>query len=522
MTTSRLNRIAVLLALLMLVFLPLVQSQPLGHEASFSAASLKWNASGEAAIGEFVAFRSREVGASTLIPATSPASELDGSFFELKAKQVDLESDVADIFLDAGGPVTASLPPLVHTERASLTDVVVVGTNAREGQMLYAFPVSDGKVEVKVECATAVASPIAVVHAPTMLGAREPIDADTSGALEIAPCADSEIVLKGDFIVVLWERDGTLTSAQGPADFWSGKREQETAPDPTGTLDGRPFASKAQQSYITVHDGKLRMKSADLLAPLLYMNAIDAKAASSVTMTDAIGEVGTEHHAATGRTVRLDGALDVRYQRQGNAVSVNVMHGIEAVTVDGQPLRIESVAVNPGGSGALPLSWILVSALGLVATPLTVQRLRIMRRHRVDGLLYICDRLFNRLRFEEMNETAARALDMAPQNPEAHMQRARALEQLGHFSDSQTHRGMAHQLLQAAGNQALAARNAVHAADAAAHFQLHPVALRWIRQALMADPTVRDDIIQLPTLQPLLSHLEADATASIVPFWQLP
>lgn len=176
------------------------------------------------------------------------------SFFDLQATAIQAEWDTSGLYLDAK-PV-AFYPSFVTHGSATYTNAVIQGASSGTNRYLFVFP--DGPVQVLAACAAAQASTqsqlSAVSHADN---ARNPTNADTANALQVAPCTDTTVRLRGSFRVILWDWNANVTAQEGSGFLWSGKAPQDTVSGP----DARPYASRAQQVYLTVHNGTMTLPS---------------------------------------------------------------------------------------------------------------------------------------------------------------------------------------------------------------------------------------------------------------------
>jgi hypothetical protein len=440
----------------------------------------------------FDVFRIRQT-ESTSPQLTKPVPLAAGGF-QLRAVALDVETDVSD--LQTGPGSSGTLP---YTEKSHFTTVDAKGTEAREGQFLYAFPTSPGSVSAQISCGSSAASALNTVQAPSKVGARQPIVADTSDALQVDPCDGAELVLRGDFLLVLWERDVHLTAAEGEADFSSGLGGQNAV-----GIDARPFIGKAKEIYFVARGAEFRIIADQTQGPALFAAALALDGASRIALEGADGQVSAGLQDVHGQSIELVGVLRGGLQRAGSNVEIQVRDGLDAVSVDGHdvPLTTAEVAAGPSWS------WIafgIVGMVGLVAVPVLVPRARIVRRHRVDSLLYRCDRLFEAGKYEAMHDLAQEVLRVAPQRAEAHVQVARALEACGY--DGLAFRRRADELYAAAGNVARRAENKLQAADAIVERD-GVAALQLLHEAIELDPSLWGEAMRSPPLAALLDRYD--------------
>ncbi|MFA5944238.1 MAG: hypothetical protein WC876_07215 [Candidatus Thermoplasmatota archaeon] len=516
-------------AFLALSLLPSVGAQA-SPQGSFHSASVEWSEAKSEPLGNLVALQNVLPTVNDLLAPTNQVP-VEDSFFTIQSANLVVKTVAADLYAEIPPAIFTAVPPriqaiespAIHRTEAMYTDAEILGTASRSDRALYVLPLDDCQATVIAVKAVGEASTDAGVKAASHFDNREDLRRDVSTAIRVNPEVGSDVVVTGCFVVALWEWDATWTASQGSGLLTSGKANSQGTSDPTGTTGAGVTVSNAQQLYFFAKEGTFTMRGNVQRPPLVFLDSAHIQAAQFTL------------HEASGRLQGADGPLDVVSQdvvlrgeldavlMRDDADIASQLHGaLESADVDGRPVILATTVSPPTGSA--PMLWGLLGAFGLVAVPAAlVPPLRAMRRRRVDGLLYVCDRLFEKRAFPEMRALASRVLDVAPRHPEAHVSMARALEQLRQFDDAQAHRTTAHTLLQKAGNLERLAENAFQAADSAASFLSEPVALLWMRQALQAKPGMRDEILNVPTLAPLLGMLESPRPdAGSVPFWLQP
>lgn len=365
------------LLLVLVLGLPAVEAAA-SDQGAFTAAVVQWQAEPASSHIAFVALELREnLGTDNAIPPTAPAAPVQSPAFQIQAKAVEMDSDHSDVFLENGvvkGPAVpnsvAGPSPFVESSHESLTAAHINGTLSREGRSLQIFGLVDAPMQVSVPCANATASQRSEVRAVSLMSAHDQIAKDANGAIEVRPCSDSFVELSGDFVVVVWEWDGTIQAAEREGVFWSGKR-------PLSQADARPFVTEGQQVYFLVHDGSIRLPGNAERPPVLFANALDLAGASNVTLTRGRGEIGLDRIPAAGHEVSLKGDMNLRLKRAANAVDLAVLHGLHDVAVDGRNVALTSAVSSPTTDPNMP--WpALLGVVGLVVSTGAV----VVRLHR--------------------------------------------------------------------------------------------------------------------------------------------
>jgi hypothetical protein len=508
------TRIALRSSLVFAVLLALpsvAASGTAGRVASFEAEAATWDGSQDEQGGSLVAFMQQST--RPPLPATSPAAQVEGGMFRLEAGTLKVESDTSAVDAEVDGSVSVSSP--ASHEASEYSQATVIGTEAREGQAFFVFPAGPGSATAIADCGEGSAGS-GTVQAVSQLAARPAISADVSQAVEVRPCDGSEQVFQGDFVVVLWQHDAALDAVEGHADLWSGKRQQDSAPDPTGAVDGRPFVSKARQTYLVATDATLRLPAVASRSPRLYTESVPLGAAESVVLSQATGRVAaTDLH---GESVRLEGDLVGSLRRSADRLGLEVTSGVQAVAVDGKPIELS--IVQTGGPDGFGPSWVWLAGagvLGLVAAPALLvpvaRRRGAVRRHHVRSLLDRAEDDCGRLRFANALAAVESVLSMDPRNGEAVMLQARAIECLG--GDGERLRLRALDLLLQAGESRLAACNALEAAVHAAEQDSDDRVRRWLAMIPATEQQhALDDVRHCGVLERHLPGLRVERLAS--------
>lgn len=492
-----------------LILLVTTASAQGAFEATFNSSTAAW-AEAEAS-GQFAGLVVQPVN------FVGENAELD-SWFELRGRSMQVETDTADLYLEAAPVTAAPLPPTlpligntgVESTSVEYLDATVTGTASRGSRLLYVFPIPGLAAEVEVPCGVAAHSPDGEFVAVARLnGSRGDFAANTVDALEVRTCFQSALVVTGSFLVVLWEWDAHLMSAQGEVDWWSGKAHQENVP--VGA-DLRPYVSRAQQIYVTVRDGAFTINGNADRPPLLYSESLDLVEAPTIKLDGATGQIKDAGVPVTGANVILAGALEARLKAADRGVQVQVLDGLRTINVNGLPLA-SIVTAEPTTAGRS--AWQLVGMVGAVLAPLVA--VPIVRRRRARpaaGITRLVDHvetLIQTGQAEEALRPSQRLLRRVPSEPHAHWLRVSALRRAGYPEQAFAHyQGLTIQGLHFQGRFAAelaleAARAALQASTGFATRQgaWRRLACQALLEACQADKSILADLDVHPGLEAL-------------------
>lgn len=523
---ASLNRIF-LAATCLILLVPHVQAQPQA-QALFDAAAASWSEPTRATIS-MIGLRVKDA------PLSAPGNPTD-SFFEVRGDVVRVATDLAELLVDAAvvaSPLPPTLPVLgsqgVHTNESLYTHATVTGTASRASRGLFVFPLSGEAIRVQGDCGAAQPSDLQQWAAVMQVNRSRPdIPANTSRALELSPCAGNELTLNGSFQVVIWEWDSHLTADEGEADLWSGKAKQETAPGPAGSLDPRPYASRAQQVFLTVNDGSFSIRGNDARPPLLYVNDLTMDGATSIVLTQASGHVQDITAPLSGSRIEMSGHMNLDLARTSSGIAVNVQSGMEKLDVDGQAIALKTITSQPAG-GEFP-RWALLGLVGavLAAPAIIVPRVLYRRREarlaegEVEEMADKVEDLMQTMRYAQALPMSLRLVNRAPRNVRAHFLRATALRRMGSIKQALEHHERARSLALIAGmNGASCAEMDLETARAAMDMartvprhrraRWEKLALAHLQQAAAADQAILADL----DVHPDLAEIYWDRSATI-------
>jgi hypothetical protein len=479
-------------------------------QVTFAAQTANW-ADAQPLGAHFVAVEvSKNLGSDNAVPSLTPAAPVEGSHFELNGSFVQVDSDYTDAFFENGitkAPVVPNLPvaesPIVHSSHVEFNDARITGTVSREGRFLMVFPLPGTDMVVMAPCAKAVAAQRFEVRAPSIMAARDDLVGNTTQALEVTPCVESGLGLRGDFVVVLWEWDGSIQAAESQTEFWSGKR-------PLETVDARPFLSQAQEVYLTVQDGEFRINGSPDRPPKLFVDSLDLSA-PQVALTEGRiqSAVPIEGLPAGGQHIEVSGDLAVQLSRNANQVGLGVT-GMRRISIDGQTSELTSTVAAPAHNFDLP---ILLGGVGLVVSGAAlVKPMRGWRRAQTERLVYSGNRRFERTHLDEAEEVADLVLHRRPDHVGGHSLKARILEARGNWPGALTHFERASQLALEQGDRALAGRYAHCAAGMAVRLGMEPSVQRNVRRVVDLTSSGRWHVEEDDELYRHLEQLDASGS----------
>ncbi|MFA5943236.1 MAG: hypothetical protein WC876_02080 [Candidatus Thermoplasmatota archaeon] len=489
--------------------LPLASAQEGLEQARFQSAGLSWEANNPEMAGSFVGLMVRQ----NLFEDTPSAV----SGFEIQADQLEVRREWSNLYLDAPPAVLYSPDAMESQDVRTFTETRIEGVSLQDGHAIYIFPAAPGSVRVSLQCAGFVQpsnnDELKAVHYIT----TSTTIADSSRALEIKPCAGTKLTLDGAFQVILWSWDSQLHAAEGEELLWSGKAQQEVVPG----QDLGPYASRAQQVFITVPDGSFSIVGSQDLPPLLYMDGADLTGVSTMNLIQATGQLTAEAVNVAGRSIEAAGNLSVTLARSDAEIAVQVHQGLDFLAVDGQAVAVRAATVNAGPSP----SWILLGALGAVAAPAVMVPLLRRRRtpiHRARHSDAVVEQAWRAL--EEMDGATAEArgrklLDWNPTSAVNHFLLGSALRLQQRLEEAVRHHEEARKLEGdwptddlPAWNLALGAVSmARHRAQGSQQFSKATIR-EWVQSAIHIHQEIRSELAAYPDLEEYLSNVDAAYT----------
>lgn len=438
------------MALVTLLMVPCALAQPI-TQASFEASSASWSDLSPVARAGFAGLRVRE-------SLGSAGSSVADSGFEIRASQLQLETDLAEYYLDAAPVVYTPLPPTlpaagspgVQSNSSHYTDAVVQGTESRAGRFLYILPLDDGEMSIQVPCAEAESSTDNQLTVVSKVDTgRAESYADTSGALQVQACQGSDLSLTGSFRLALWEWDGHLAAAEGETALWSGKTQQENLPGPR--LDPT-YISRAQQIFLTIRDGSFTIRGNNERPPLLYVNDLQLDGAPNMVLSQASGQVQGIELPVSGGHVEMAGKMSLGLERSSSGIAVQVHDGMENLEVDGQAIELATTTAAPAGGG-FP-GWGIVGLVGAVLAAPMLFVPRVLQRRREERFAEVeveeavdrVEQMMGKMRYAEALPASLHLVNLAPRHPRAQFLRATVLRRLGYTRDALEHHERARHL----------------------------------------------------------------------------
>ncbi|MFO1535815.1 MAG: hypothetical protein ABR586_09140 [Thermoplasmatota archaeon] len=337
----------------------------------------------------------------------SKDASLTDSAFQIKARHVRLELDVADYFVEsaaAAGPLVPYVDGLdgpfsyKYTEIRDFTGVVINGSASRQDRFAYLFPVGAGISNIEAGCADVWPGPSSTLTVPELgfnpntrrpeayvNGSHNP-SADISDTLEVAPCVGKPLTVSGSFLVVLWQWDAGLQAEEGPLAIATGRG---TAMQPFDGNGGRPYLGSAREAYLYVEDGEFTIAGNAERPTRMYLDQATVRGASRLTLQDGQGQV-TGLPSIEGSNVEFTGALDIGLFPGNNFVSANIGGRLQAIDVDGHRVELATAVPAtplPKQSSNLPMFTVTALALAFGGVGLLLRNRHIHLRREDGGAL---------------------------------------------------------------------------------------------------------------------------------------
>lgn len=314
---------AALLALLLLV--PIVMG---AHTLDVTARSVTTSGSTQVG-GALAAIVSQDT--SGLLPVPS---------FQLSAARIDVETDEASLAVSRSGSVPAWRND-PSTQKAGYDLATVSGSAVRNGFRLLLIP-TDADVRLESACASLTAMDAGGMRWPAFIqrsDRRPDMKPATHATVSVQPCRDSvALTVSGDFQVVLWQWDSTLTDATAATDLPSGY---------SNDIQSSAWYGPAREQFLTVKNGTFQGELSTNDTTVL-LGWAELAGPTSLRLAEAVID-GTLSESAT-----VTGSDRVAVTPLASALSLQMV---------GKDLMLngEAVFVSSGNES----SWIMPVALGV-------------------------------------------------------------------------------------------------------------------------------------------------------------
>lgn len=363
----------VLFALTVALFVPVGAAEGQGAQVEGTAAGVQGKGSG-AFMGPLRALQ--------LASANSEAPPADG-WFELSAASLLVETDVYDY--EAYGVTVTQMTP--HMERlAPSGNAQILGTEKRSRHMLTVFPTSEGSAQVQTSLpgdAIVPSNGTAIAVGWSEMYTRAPTSLATAGGLRWQ--GTGSLSVTGDFVVVLWDWDGTLVEADGT------ESAIQTGTFPEATMLGLPdeaqiVARKGEmrQAYVYVEQGTLAVQQ-DVASLPANVHTADG----TLEMDGLLSLTGVLARFTAGglapvnaRSMTLDGKTEILLEpvAADRIPFQAVPRGPTKLQADG--VTLSTISPTPAASPPWAL-WGLGAMFLLVGLALAMRRIHQARQDRI-------------------------------------------------------------------------------------------------------------------------------------------
>lgn len=270
--------------------------------------------------------------------------------FLLNASQLRVETDEAETVLRSGeaeaplvGQPFSSGPQVEEYREATVTGLI-----NRPGYRMMVLPIEGGTagIEFDTQCSTIRPSDNSLITKAALASNRTDFEIDADSSLLWGTCQENDGMahIYGSFLLVLWEWDARLTSADHhPRELQNGHQEHPV----TGT-NSEPVSS-SREHYLYAKDAQLSIpvKSSTFR---LYAEGTNVQTDEGgiITIENAGGTVETRLDQATlsgSQTVEIQGAVSLMAKGQGanNRFHASLGGETDSLLVDGVPLDSRTV-----------------------------------------------------------------------------------------------------------------------------------------------------------------------------------
>lgn len=288
--------------------------------------------------------------------------------WRMTATNLHVLTVIADAYTKAPGVLYSA--PKWETKEGDYSQTFLEGHEARPEGFVYVWP-SPGQAPPRIAFGCGADAQPAGESAPSQPAdqIRQPNPNPTfpiDQSLVLRPC--STLTVCGAFTMTLWERDARGDSAQGKLDLRSGQLERPGEPDL------RPALGRAEQLYLSTTDGCLELTPTDTTA--LLMQQLGLGNVAGLVLQGAQGSLGAI--PLRDSELRLSNVQSLALARSDAGLTVQDVHGIQAVSVNGASIPLTSAA-HPVSDGT---GWLGLGLLGMVGAVLSAAPLVVRLRRR--------------------------------------------------------------------------------------------------------------------------------------------
>lgn len=426
---------------------------------------------------EGVAWQDAETGMALLVvQAMEPSAG-----FSLVAPTVHVHAVATDAYVRSPADGFAYTPAWTY-EESDLSRAALRLESGRAGAFLFLLP---SAAAVTLDCGAA-APAGGSLQAPSQTEQPNPNpEIGLGDALQVVPCGP--VLVCGSFTVVLWERDVTGSSAEGPVHLESGQLARPGEPD------ARPFLGRAQQLYLTATGGCLSFDGADGAGAggvELFATDVRLSSAGSLALRGASGALPGLDAPVDG-DLALTGRLDADLARQGPGLGVALAGTVSHAEVDGRPVQVASTAAT----AALPTlpGWAMAAGLAALLGAAAAAALW-LRANRPEALARRAERAWLAKEWGRVLHLTARRL-RRDEDPRMRILRAKALLALADLPQALAQAGLALLLLPDGPTKADAA---LVACRASSRLGRDAEALAWLGEVYAQDGPTAERALRHP------------------------
>ncbi|HUR25731.1 MAG TPA: bacterial transcriptional activator domain-containing protein [Candidatus Thermoplasmatota archaeon] len=498
--------------------------------------------------------------------------QTSGITFQLNAPQVRVDTYQMDPVLVTSSVNVIPPNPGYQPDSRIFTTATIESSIARAGyKFSVVAPDGGARSHITSDCSNQTTPDRTSFDAPVLVAPpAEPVRVDVANSVQWHGCGTSQMTVTGRFVVVLFEIDSILTTADETVELPSGDAQSSFSPL---APSGEAYVTHRRQQYLYVDDGTITF-DVDSSPHFVFLDSPQVEPRGTVEFRGANGRLqATQTWEVHADNLVLAGSMQLATQTTGGRIESVLMGRVDSAMADGHPVTLTSTVAAAAGPGS-SLSRILGVGLVGVVVPVAVFAPRTVRAVRdrrmepeldeedaadaflqdVEGVtasgpfgqprtarqVRIGEDALRPLRYQLALERARgcfqaedyrastrwtrRALRVAPGDFSAHLLLARCLDQLGHRQRATYHRWLAASVATRPGaDLRLAAEIGLDGAASAACAGNDPAAETWLRGALRADPRIRREVEGTPDLGHLLERIDAQfAAAEETPDWLRP
>lgn len=310
----------------------------------------------------------------------SEGAPLPPAQFRLTAASVVVETTTRDPTVHAGG-VDAGIDPA--TKSREVREATLTGLRVRPDNRLDVFALprhAAPRLQAPTGCSdwSAAGPDDDVVRKPRIpTHADRTVSARVAEGAHVADCDGSQAwTVTGDFVVLLWQRDVEVRSAEGREELHSGRLAPHSSV--TGAPAGQAgpedsVASRDQEVYLYVANGTLDLRM-DAGSKAWVRAGASAAAVPSLLLQEVTLRFGAQAPVQAA-ALRLEGQVDVTFRTADGLLDMSIAGAFSPVQPGEDPQR------NVLGAPAAPATspWVLgtlgmLGLLGAAALGLLVGR----------------------------------------------------------------------------------------------------------------------------------------------------